>query len=166
MCSDFFYNSKINFVQSIIVFIIDALVFLAVNISFSIYSAMPAPLSYIKYAVLFFALMYLMMHLYIYPLMITFKLSLKDIYKNAVLLAFAEAPKNILLLIILLIVHFIIPFNLLTSGYVMILLPIYILLEIFGFIGLSGFMVSFFTYPSINMLIDASEKIYNPDDEE
>ncbi len=158
VASDFFQHTKTNFLQSIIVFVIDILVFCLLVISFLVYSSMNTPLAYAKYIVISFLILYMMMHLYIYPLMVTFSLSLKDIYKNSILLALVNMPKNMLLLIMTALIHFVIPYFLLANSVSLFAVPLYFIFEIIALVGITGFMSSFFTYPSIEMLIDASNE--------
>jgi uncharacterized membrane protein YesL len=158
LTSDFAHHSKTNFLQALIVFVIDIILFCMIIASFTIYASFSGPLSYLKFVVLFFGLLYMMMHLYIYPLMVTFDLSLKDIYKNSALFAFAQAPKNLVLLVAMVIMHFVIPYYILLSGMTYLVLPLYIIFELIALEGISCLMTSFFTYPSIEMLIEASTR--------
>lgn len=157
--SDFFQHTKANLKQSIMVFIIDIAVFCLLFTAFMFYSSASGPLSYMKYVVVFSAFLYMMIHLYIYPLMVTFDLSLKDIFKNAVIFAVAESPRNVILLIITAIIHFVIPYFCIINAVTVFALPLYFIFEFIGLVGITGFMSSFFTYPSIEMLIDSSNQI-------
>lgn len=158
VASDFLGRSRENFAQALIVFLVDIAVFCLLVISFSVYSALKTPVSYIRYVIIFFGILYAMMHLYIYPLMVTFKLSLKDIYKNSVILALANAPKNLVLLAFTAIIHLIIPYYCIGNAMTVFALPLYFILEFVMLEGITGFMSVFFTYPSIEAIINSSDK--------
>ena len=52
----------------------------------------------------------MMMHMYIYQMMVTFELSLKDLYKNALLFTLGRLPSNIFVLLVVGAVHIALPF--------------------------------------------------------
>lgn len=96
--SDFKDNFKSNFFQATAVFIIDMIVIILCFVSLLFYRIqMTGLMSYVLSSVItvVFAL-FTMMHLYIYPIMVTFKLKTKDLYKNALLIVLARLPWNIL----------------------------------------------------------------------
>lgn len=105
--SDFIDNFKSNFKQASIVGLIDLLVTILVGVNLNFYNKMSAtnalftiPLTLMTIAFVFF----IMMHIYIYPLMVTFKLSIKQIYKNSLIFAMAKLFPNLLLLIVSIVV--------------------------------------------------------------
>lgn len=111
--SDFVEKVKSNFKQSIVVFIADIVVlFLAINALAFYY------MSYIStqqtiwlvcasvIGIMF--IIYTMMHFYIYQLMVTFECTNKQLFKNALLLAVAKLPMNIVLALIVLALNFVI----------------------------------------------------------
>lgn len=93
---------KENFKQGIAVMLIDLVVLiLGTNALYFYYSAYIAygsflwmALCYIAFVLLF---IFTMIHPYIYQLMVTFKCSVWELYKNAVLLALAKLPVSFLL---------------------------------------------------------------------
>lgn len=103
--SDFKDKVIENFKQSIVVFAFDILVlFLSVYSIFFYYMSYLQTSQYIWliFCSLISMLVYIytMMHFYIYQLMVTFKCTLKQLYKNAFLLAIAKLPMNVLLTVI------------------------------------------------------------------
>ncbi len=96
---------KENFKQGMIVVIVDFLVLiLGINALYFYYSAYVAYgsvlwllLCYIAFLLLF---IYTMIHPYIYQLMVTFKCSVWELYKNAVLLTLANLPLSFILTLI------------------------------------------------------------------
>lgn len=144
--SDFWEHTKNNFFQSLVVWIVDVIVFVLLIVAFMFYSTEDGNISMLKYVIAFVFLMYTMMHIYIYQLMVTFKLSIKEIFKNAFLLAIAALPVNALVLVIGLLIHFIFPYcglNFVALGGSMGFWTIYIFFALFVLQGLSGFMFNF-----------------------
>lgn len=101
--SDGFDKLKENFKQGLFAVVID-LIMLIILINAIVfyyhYYAQTQNLIFLVMACLIISIMliYTMMHPYIYQLMVTFKLRLRDIYKNAFLLALAKFPGNFLML--------------------------------------------------------------------
>ena len=105
------------------------------------------------------------MNMYIYPIMITFNLSIKQIYKNALIFAVIKFLPNvgILLLsalIILLTFGMIIPFSQIIG----------IILYIFLTVSLIGFLTNFYVYPKLKKYmfsrIEEDEEEDDDDDED
>ena len=92
-----------------------------------------------------------MMNMYIYPMMITFKLKLKDIYRNALLFAVGKLPSNLLILFLVIFVHIGLPIIavLYLGQYFLISLIVLGLLEIVLTQSFTAFMVNFNVYPKM-----------------
>lgn len=111
-------------------------------------------------------IIFAMMNMYIYPIMITFELPIKQLYKNALIFATIKFLPNlgILLLnilIILLSFGLIIPFNQFIG----------IILYLFLTISLTGFITNFYVYPKlkkymISLVEDDEDEEDDEDDEE
>ena len=140
---DFKDTAISNLKQSLIISCIDLVVILIAIVDFAFYYKMADanPLRVISSAVMFLVLIiFLMMHLYIYPIMVTFKLKITEILKNAAIFAIVEFLPNIMILIVIyavLILTFISPL-------------IGLVLYIFITPALIGLIINFFTYPKIN----------------
>ncbi len=149
--SDFKDNVKSNFKQSLAVFAIDIAVIAFSYIAICVYSQMSGFLGAFKYVLYVMLLIYTLMHLYIYPMMVTFKLSLKDIYRNSLLFALGKLPSNLLILAILVGLHVILPaYAILMGGkYCIIILIVLLLLEVLITQAFSAFLVSFNACPKI-----------------
>lgn len=81
-----------NFLSSLLIY---ACYFWSYN-AFVAQSAMPTAVRYILAAVVAILLIvYLMMDLYVYPLMVTYKLSFRQLLKNALLIALAQVPQAV-----------------------------------------------------------------------
>jgi uncharacterized membrane protein YesL len=88
-------------------------------------------------------ILFLMMHMYIYPMLVTFKLTVKQLYKNAFVFAIIKFFPNlgILLLCIILI---------LASFYYTFIGVVLLVFITFSFIGL---ITNFYVYPSLQKYI-------------
>lgn len=165
--SDFKDSFKTNFKQSLAVFVIDIIAAALFYIAIVVYSQMPGLLGALKYAIYMIIFVYTMMHFYIYPMMVTFELSLKDLYKNALLFALCKLPVNILVIVILLFIQVGLPVLAILYGgtYYMLLLFLILMLEMVVTQAFSAFLVNFSVYPAIKKyMLDVMEKKTNPED--
>lgn len=156
--SDLFDHSKRNFGQALAVFVIDLCAFCLMLYAFVFYINQPGIMQILGYAVFGTGLVFAMMHLYIYPMMVTFKLTVKQIYKNAFFLAFAEAPKNLLLILIMAFFHLALPSIMIYFGWAVGWLLLFIIAELVFAIAATGFMTNFFIYPTIEKYINEAEE--------
>lgn len=138
---DFKEKALKNARQSIFICLIDWAVVIIIGMNINYYFSMRGGsilFTAMAYLMIVLLLLYGMMHLYIYPLLITFSLSIKQIYKNALIFSFLRFLPNlgILALIILLIVLHMVIFPL--AG-----------LFLFCFISFSGIglITNFYVYP-------------------
>ena len=118
------------------------------NAALGFYSGAEGALGILKYVVWIVILVYTLMHFYIYPILINFKVNLRESFKNALLLTIIALPANFLLLIGVLVIHFIMPCVGITMPSLMPSLgywTIYIGMALFILQGLSGFLVAFVT---------------------
>ncbi|MBQ3574013.1 MAG: DUF624 domain-containing protein [Clostridia bacterium] len=158
--SDFKDKVKENFKQATAVFVIDLLMTLLFYVAIIYYSGIGGMLGNLRYVVYFIILIYTMMHLYIYPLMVTFKLPLGAIYKNSLLFAIAKLPSNIFVLIVHLVIH--VGLQALALFYGgrhsgVILMGLY-LLEVVLLQAFSAYLTAFSTYPKMKKyMLDVAE---------
>ncbi len=152
LVSDFFERFKSNFKQSFCLWIIDlaALYLLTVAVDFYMNTGIYL-LSFILIAA---ALVYTIMHLYIYQIIITFDLSLKHIMKNSLIFAFAKLPKNFLLLTITALSHIVIPITVIFITQSAVAVLVVILLELCILPSLTSFVNNFFIYSDIEKYIN------------
>lgn len=106
-------------------------------------------------------IVFAMMNMYIYPIMITFSLSIKQIYKNALIFAVIKLIPNIGILllsalIILLTFGMIIPFSQIIG----------IILYIFLTVSLIGFLTNFYVYPKLKKYMISRVEDEEEDDED
>lgn len=96
LISDYYGHVLSNLKQSIIVYILDLIMFTVLCYAYFIYASMPAPMFVLKYVVLVLAFFWTIMHLYIYHLLVTYKLKLRELYRNASLFALSALPYSVL----------------------------------------------------------------------
>ncbi|TYQ17776.1 UNVERIFIED_CONTAM: putative membrane protein YesL [Acetivibrio alkalicellulosi] len=139
--SDFKEHALKNFKQSMIISLIDFIVILIIFVNIYICTSEHIN-SFLALVSLYFigllSLFFYMMHLYIYPLLVTFNLSVKHIYKNAFIFSMVKFFPNVGILILC--------FAL--SAIPFLLFPVMAVI-LFPFITLStiGFITNFYTYP-------------------
>ena len=159
--SDFKDSAVGNFKQSIIVFVIDIVATVVVFYAIYIYGQISGVMAYLKYFLYVFSFIYMVMHMYIYPIMITFKLSVKDIYKNSLIFTLGKLPSNLFVMIVLFFVHIVIPILILYFGgkYFVIMLIIYVIAEIAILMSFTQFLVNFNVYAKIKTyMLDVIEE--------
>ena len=96
LVSDYFAHIKSNIKQSIIVWIIDVIAFTVFCYAYFFYGSSPGLLHYGKYVILVIAFFYTMLHLYLYHLLVTYKLSIGKLYRNSALFALSALPFSVL----------------------------------------------------------------------
>ena len=100
---DFKEHALKNFKESMIISAIDFIVVLIIWMDISIYMSMDKSNILISIAsallILSFVI-YLMMHMYIYPMLVTFKLNIKQIYKNAFIFTIMKFLPNVGILLL------------------------------------------------------------------
>ena len=109
MMSDFFEHIRKTFKQSLIIFIIDAVVLFTGTNAIYFYWKMSAQVPmfiYIAYAMVAVMAIYTWMHFYMYEFLITFNVSIKDVYKNSLIMAFGALPMNVFLTIFVIVASY------------------------------------------------------------
>lgn len=144
LVSDFFEQIKLNFKSSCILFIADCLIIYLSYIAYALYGqlALTNSIMLIPMGILTCGLLiYFMMHFYIYPIMITFDLGLKDVLKDSLLLTLAHLPWNLLILLIISVIAFVLYVINTTIGLV--------IAAVIG-VALINFIVNFMVDPIID----------------
>jgi len=164
--SDFFDHFKKNFLQGLIAFLIDivAMVVIVGNIYF--YSG-DTPLSPTLKTIMItifsvICIFYTMMHFYIYPMMVTFDLKLKHIYRNAFLMTMIKLPQNIVILFTTVSITAIISY--LSISLNVMILAIISAVILYSFLG---FMQVSYSYPVMAKLLIAKDEntLSEPDED-
>lgn len=161
--SDFKDNFKSNFKQATILAFIDSVVYFLLYVAFVFYTyALPAhssPLTnfapMLTAVIVVIAIVYTWMHYYIYVMMVTFDLRLKDIMRNALIFALGKLPLNVMITLI--------------CGAIVIASVIFntvigIILSAIITLSLIGYIIVFSVYPTIENYLIAPVSV--PDDEE
>ena len=154
LMSDFFEHIRKNFKQSLIIFIIDLVVLFAgtnsIYFYFSVAKQYPA-MQYLAYFMVVTRIIYTFMHFYMYEFLVTFNVSIKDVFKNSLIMAFASAPINVFLVVFIVVATYV-AFSYLT--------PIAIILVTFLFwVSLMRFCIDFSSARKIKKeLIDKADK--------
>ncbi|MCI5604657.1 MAG: hypothetical protein MR413_03275 [Clostridia bacterium] len=92
LASDYFRHIKSNFKQSLAVWVIDIFAFTVMCYAYFFYGSLPGIMFYLKYVILVLAFFYTILHLFIYHLLVTYKLSIGKLYKNSALFALSSLP--------------------------------------------------------------------------
>jgi uncharacterized membrane protein YesL len=152
-----------NFKQSMIISGIDLVVTLLMFISIRFYILLSVNNFIMTIGTALMCMMlaiFFMMHLYIYPMLVTFTLSTKQLYKNALIFAVIKLLPNLgitLLCMVLILLTFgaIIPFS-----------PIIgLLLYAVITVSLIGMITNFYVYPKIKKFMIKEEEIVEDDEE-
>ncbi len=105
---DFKENFLKNFKQGMIITIIDIVAMIVFSIAINVYSTMNGILAMFGATFMIISVViFFMMHLYIYPMLVTVNLSIKNIYKNSLIFSIMKFFPNLLMIILnLLIAYF------------------------------------------------------------
>ncbi|WP_026485827.1 YesL family protein [Caldanaerobius polysaccharolyticus] len=95
--SDFKDGALKNLKESFAVSLINAAVGLVLYVNFKFYSSVPlATIGVVaRYLVLMIAFVFVLMNVYIFPLLVTYELRIRDVYKNAFIFTVIKLPHNI-----------------------------------------------------------------------
>lgn len=162
--SDFKDNFKSNFKQAVALGFIDALVYLLMYVAFVFYRfqmpvinpGMAKITPILTTLIIVMSMIYTWMHYYIYVMMVTFDLKLKDLFRNSLLFAIGKLPLNILITII--------------CGAIVFFSFYYIAVgAILSFVitlSLLGYIVVFSVYPTIDSYLIEPVTIHDETDDE
>lgn len=101
--SDFKEHALKNFKQSMIISVIDAVIILIVSIDIHLYGSLGLSSQITNVINSLFVLsfvIFMIMHMYIYPLLVTFELSIKQVYKNAFIFSIIKIIPNLGILLV------------------------------------------------------------------
>lgn len=115
-------------------------------------------LTILQYIMIIVAVLYAMLHIYVYQMMVIFYLPLKSILKNSLILVVVKVPINLFILLFNIIMYVAIPvivFFTVTSIWWMFLLFI---VEVFIFPPITAFITCFCIDPILDKYIKAENK--------
>ncbi len=140
---DFFRTIKTNLRQSIIVGIFDLAIMGASAYAVSFYL-----MNYKTYSIMFFCSLamvcvYMFIRFYIYNILVTFKVSLRQLLKNSFILAILAMGKNFLALLA------IVAFGLATFALSAVFMPAMVIILMMFFFSTVSFVATYVAYPKI-----------------
>jgi len=152
--SDFLEKTKQNLKQGIAVCLINLAAVAVLFIDFYLYDQLTGSgggfLFQLANGLLIVVfLLFLMMSMYIYPMMVTYELKLKDLYKNAFLFSMGRFLPNLLVLLICFILVMAPMLIVILTGNGTVLFVVYIYYLLLGF-TLPGLAMNFFINPVID----------------
>ena len=154
--SDFFGQLKTNFKHSILLWFVDLAVMYLFTIAYDFYGKSGNAI--FQYIILLVVLIYIMMHFYIYQIMITFDLPFKNILKNSFLLTMGKAHINLLILVCNVIVYVIVPISLIMSNASSLITMLILLAEVLFLPSLTNFITSFYVISELEKYINDNEQ--------
>ncbi len=148
---DFWDSFKKNFKQSFIVGIVNILIVLCMVAGFIVYPTLAKQSGNIIWYILFItvasvSLVLMMMNFYIFLMIVTTNIKLKDIIKNSFVLAFVEFKKNLLTV-------FIIVITLAISTVLVIFYSNFLIFMLFGPLTTLGLLVCYNCHPVIKKYV-------------
>jgi len=155
---DFKDTALANFKQSLIISLIDFFAVILFGITVNFYFKFPVETNagaililFARTFIILVFIIYLMMHMYIYPMLVTFKLSIKQLYKNALIFSITNFFPNLgILLLCIALILLTFYFNTFIG----------IVLYLFITVSTIGLIINFYVYPRLKKyMIDKVEGI-------
>lgn len=151
LISDFFERFRLNFKQSLLLWVIDLIVFYVFSVAIGFYGETGNII--FQYIFMVVSVVYIMMHIYIYQMMITFDLSLKNIIKNSLLITIGKAPLSLSILVCNILVYIILPFFVLINAKSLITILLMVLVEIAILPFITQFATAFCVIPVLKKYV-------------
>lgn len=147
--SDFFHTAKKNAVQGLIVGVMDLAIIALMYYDLQIYSynSSNGLFSFLYFIMIFLFAVYLVMRMYIYPMLVTFDLKTFKLFKNAFIFVFAGLGRNILGLIGVVLAVVINMF------VFWVFMPLGIVLPFFLTVAVTGYISVYVAYPKIKEIM-------------
>jgi len=101
--SDFKDAWKQNWKESLLIMLINGLallIFYVNNIFYAIEGYRNLLFALLRYLVLIFGIIYAMMNMFIFPMLVTYKLKVRQIFKNALIFTMAELPRAFVIFVL------------------------------------------------------------------
>ncbi len=141
--SDLLEQAKKNFKKSSVLWVIDLFAICLFTVAFTYY--FNTGMFVLQGFTLMLLIAYLMLHIYVYQMVVTFELPLKHILKNSLLLALMKLPINLLMMAINLVLYAVVPVVVLLGFSNRILLVLVLLIVYLVLPGITNFTIIFFT---------------------
>lgn len=162
MWTDFVKTVKSNWKMAAVLSFIDLIAFYLLRFASNFYTISgfekihPNLSSIASGILLLVGLLFLFMHYYIFIMLVTFKITLKQLYKNAFLFAIIGLWRNVLITIVFAAIGYLI----------FITIPISIVMAVFIMFSTMGFVSTFLVYPLIKRYMIDPIKAEQPKEEE
>ena len=158
IASDWWKHTRSNFRQAFIVWLIDIFVVFGICIALVFYSAQGSVIWIISVVVGYAAVVYTLLRMYLYQVMITFKCSISQLFRNCFTLMMQETPKALLLLLITVAIHVIVPLVGIAVGFNEWFWFFFVVAEIVFLPSSTMFMTNYFIYPKIEKYIKINKQ--------
>lgn len=167
--SDFKEKMRENFKQGLAVTFINLFVFILAMLDIYMYPRMVAQMGVLllvaNYLLIVAFIVFLMMTMYIYPMMVRYELTLKNLYRNAFLLAVGRFFPNLLVLLITVVLAYG-PFLLATAlNNTIVFFVVYVYHLLLG-LTLPGLVISYLVNPMMDKLMMPGEEEEGTSDQE
>lgn len=151
---DFKDHLRKNFKQSLIAGLFSLILTLIFTVNFAFYSSGEFIGSgflriFLQTVMMIIFILWCIIQMYLYPMMITFDLKLKQLYKNCLLFSILRLPLNLLILILSVILMFVIPGTLFMMGYGISVLLAFVWYIFLAF-AVNLLMTNFFVYRGLD----------------
>lgn len=158
--SDFKEKMRENLKQGLAVTFINLFVFILAMLDIYMYPRMVAQMGVLllvaNYLLIVAFIVFMMMSMYIYPMMMRYELSLKDLYRNAFLLAVGKFFPNLLVLVLVIVLAYG-PFLLATAlNNTIVFFVAYVYQVLLG-LSLPGLVMSYLINPMMDKLMMPAE---------
>lgn len=161
--SDFWEHTRKNFKQAIALWLIDIVVFVLMSVAIFFYGSQGGYFFVLMYLMIMLLIIYTIMHFYLYPMMVTFQLSMKNLFRNALIFALGKIPSNLLILALLLAIHVGLLYAVLMYLGSFMGIGVFVLAVLYLLIlhSLSGFIINFTVYPKLKryMIVEDSVQV-------
>lgn len=157
---DFKDNAIKNFKESLIICVIDFIALIVMGIAINFYLSFKGDnllMSFASGILIISFVVFLMMHLYMYPMLVTFKLTVRQVYKNALVFSMIKFFPNLGILLLCIALLFV------SLGFYPV---IGIILYMFITVSTIGLITNFYVYPKLKKyIIDKIEGETSEEDE-
>ncbi len=156
---DFFKKAKENFKYSLVFLLVDVAVFLLGTNAISFYFKLAQTNTifvYVMFLVIICMTIYTFMHFYMYQFAVTFENSLREVYKNALIMALANMPMNLVLTALVVLCSYLVLGRLAPIGI--------ILVAFLAWISMMRFPIDFYTTRVIKHKIIDARKVEESDE--
>jgi uncharacterized membrane protein YesL len=144
---DFFKGFKENWKKSGIIGLLDLFILYSLIMAYGIYTSLGSSFYiFLLGATYVVAAGVFVMNFFIFPMIITTDLPLRDIIKNAFILTVAALPRNFITLVIIAVIT-------IALIFIIILNPFFILLFFLFYVTGMGFMIFFRSYPTVQKYV-------------